>query len=146
MRQKSTSSLRQIVSLLGICAVWLSGITICISDEAMPPNTSKTSQDFPTFFKADQDLKAYFIESYPGADTEIIQGKLRTYCFALVYPYSGMDTTDLYCFVKVDTGWLLFLRATLWKTPPKSTHFRLDDDFVDVICKGNVVLKINPPR
>jgi hypothetical protein len=35
----------------------------------------------------------------------------------------------------------------LWKTLPFSiSEIKVDGDFVDVICNGQVILKINPPN
>lgn len=59
----------------------------------------------------------------------------------------GVDTTDLYCFVKHAERWTMFLNAFLWKTPRKQDiEFKISGEFIDVICKGAVVLKLSPPN
>ena len=116
--------------------------------------TTKVSQlspplslQVPRFFKTNEDIKAYFDKNGIPVEVKEIQAKKEKYYFVLAYPYSGIDTTDLYCFVKGDAGWGMFLKAFLWKTPFKEdVKFKLDGDFVDVLCKSIVVLKINPPH
>jgi hypothetical protein len=109
----------------------------------LPPSTLQGSQ----YFHAVKDIKAYFDQQGVPVEVRELSGKAESYCFVMAHPYSGIDTTDLYCFVKRGERWGMFLKAFLWKTPFKEdVSFRLDADFVDVICKGDIVLKINPPK
>lgn len=95
----------------------------------------------------DKDIKDYFDKQSIPSTLEKIETEHEIYIFVKAHPYSGLDITDLYCFVKRHDRWAMFLRASLWKTPfDKDIAFKEDGSFIDVSCKGAVVLKINPPK
>jgi len=100
----------------------------------------------PGFCRSTNDIRAYFDQQGVPVELKEAKGKSESYCFVLAYPYSGIDTTDLYCFVQRGEGWVMFLKAALWKTPHGSVEFKSDGDFMNVVCNGAVVLKLNPPR
>ena len=101
--------------------------------------------DVPRFLPDTKAIKNYFDQRGVPVDVNEVLGKQQHYCFVKAYPYSGVDTTDLYCFVKRSDRWVLCLQAFLWKTPRKEdVQFAVRDEFVDVVSKGRVVLKLNP--
>jgi len=118
--------------------------TIVGSEPNMPANQKK----LPAFFNSAQELNDFLKQQKLPADVEVASTKSGSYCFVFAYPYSGMDTTDLYCYVKEGDMLGLYLTATLFRTPPKKAKVSVDGDFVDVICKEKLVLKISqpPPR
>lgn len=74
--------------------------------------------------------------------------------FILAYPYSGVNTKDLYCFDNAsDNLWLLYLKAYLSEEPPHrggpsrlSVDFTVDGDYIDIVHNGDVELKVKPPK
>ena len=138
-------SLKRLSFLL--CILLVSGISGQSQTNTMSKELPSSAVQVPQYFRAVKDIKAYFDQQ--GVPTELneLQNGAETYCFITAHPYSGVDTTDLYCFVKRGERWGLFLKAFLWKTPFKeNVEFKTDGDFIDIICKGIVVLKINPPN
>ena len=131
-----------------ILAVLLSlGINGHSQTNTMSKELPSSALQVPQYFRAVKDVKAYFDQQGVPIELKEVSGKTETYCFITAHPYSGVDTTDLYCFVKRGERWGIFLKAFLWKTPFKEdVEFKLDGDFVDVICRATVVLKINPPH
>jgi hypothetical protein len=101
--------------------------------------------EVPGYFPAVNAIKGYFDQQGVTVKIKELSGRTDAFCFVRAYPYSGVDTTDLYCFVKRDGEWLMFLKAFLWRASI-DVEFKVDGDFVDVICRGVVVLKINPPK
>jgi hypothetical protein len=85
-----------------------------------------------------------------------MQTKDRSYCFVMAHRLFGRsncvtfdplwcaDTTDFYCFVKTDNGWVPFLKAHA-KGLPWELDFQAEGNFINVINKNSVVLKLNPP-
>jgi hypothetical protein len=113
---------------------------------ATPKGLPWYTLNVPKFFPTVQAIKLYFDQQGVPAELAQVKGTSHTYCFVTAHPYSGIDTTDLYCFVKRDEKWEEFLKAYLFRTPfQQDVQFKTDGDFVDVLCKGIVSLKINPP-
>ena len=89
----------------------------------------------------------FFDKNDIPSDGKLIESKTKKYYFILAKPYSGVDTTDLYCYVRRGDRWVLFLNAFLWKTPFKEDiDFKVEGDFVNVICKGVTILKLDTPK
>ena len=109
--------------------------------------TSSSALEGSQYFNASRDIKAYFSQQGIPAELKELLGRTESYCFVTAHPYSGLDTTDLYCFVKQGERWRMFLKAFLWKTHRKEdVEFRVHGDLVEVVRKGVVVLAINPPK
>jgi hypothetical protein len=107
----------------------------------------QSSLNPPAVFESVSELNSYFEQHGVVAKSKLIQGHLRALCFVWDDPFSGVDTTLLSCYVISESHPVLFLRAVLRKTLPNSvSDFVVDGDFVDVVCKGQVILKINPPN
>jgi hypothetical protein len=138
--------LKRFVYLLGISAIFLispTGYSQTVTSKAL----ASGAIEVPRYLHTTNEIGAYFDQHHVPAELSEVRGKNENYCFVLAHPYSGVDTTDLYCFVKAGDGWGMLLKTYLWKTPfRKDVEFKADGDFVDVICKGVVVLKINPPK
>lgn len=147
MRCKPTSSLSLIVRLAGLvvvlCVCYALANTNIMSKDLPNPNVPL---NVPGFCRSTNDIKAYFDQQGVPVELKEAKGKYETYCFVLAYPYSGIDTTDLYCFVQRGEGWLMFLKAALWKTRHGTVEFKSDGDFMNIVRDGAVVLKLNPPK
>ncbi|HXC99904.1 MAG TPA: hypothetical protein VN048_11220 [Verrucomicrobiae bacterium] len=136
------------LGLIPLFTLLLTSWAMCSPIEAMsedlPKNPGKSG--VPQFCKSTNEISAFFKEKGVPVEVKEIQGKNENFCFVLAYPYSGVDTTDLYCYVKAGEGWGLFLTAALWKSGPNSIEIKPEGDFMDVTCRGVVVLKVNPPK
>ncbi len=98
------------------------------------------------FSRATNDIVAQFVgEGIPVDTTEIVAKKAR-YFLLRAYPYSGVDTTDIYCFVWRNSEWSMYLRAFLPATPRREdVSLRERGEFVDVLSKGKLVLSLTAP-
>jgi hypothetical protein len=143
MRSKSNHfALIPLFTLL--LASWAMYSPIEARSQDLPKNLEKSG--VPRFCKSTNEISGYFKEKGVPVEIKEIQGKNENFCFVLAYPYSGVDTADLYCYVKSGEGWGLFLTATLSNSGPNSIEIKPEGDFMDVICRGVVVLKVNPPK
>jgi hypothetical protein len=102
--------------------------------------------DVPRFFTSTNAIKTHFETNGVPTELKQTQSKSETYCFVLACPYSGVDSIDLYCFVRSGEGWAMFLKAYLWKTRPGTVELKPNGNFVDVLRDDEVILKINPPK
>jgi hypothetical protein len=110
---------------------------------AHPPSFSL---EVPYYFHDTKDIETYFDRHGHSARVKEIQGKAKTYVFVMDQPYSGVDTTDLYCFTKRGDNFQMFSKTFLWKTINENdVEFKTEGSFVNVIVRKMVVLKINPP-
>ena len=128
------------------------GVVTCGSHGAIL--TNQMQKELPSFplkvpelFHTVKEIGNYFDRQGVPSDVKELQGKVEAFRFVKAYPYSGSDTTDLYCFIKEGDAWVMFLKTFLWDTPHGSiVEFSVNGDFVDVIQGGQVVLKLNPYR
>ena len=98
-------------------------------------------------FRTIGDIKQFFsVEKY-AAEFKQVEGKADSYFFVLASPYD-IVATDVYCFVKRHSNWHMFIKAHLFDTPgfDEKVKFQVDGDFVDVVCKGVVIIKLNAPK
>ena len=145
---KSITSVNRAACLVGLLVVLCASWNACSPSKAMAKDLPDPNVplNVPGFCRSTNDIKMYFDQHGVPVEIRGAKGKTESYCFVLASPYSGMDTTDLYCYVKAGEGWLIFLQATLWKTGPASVDFKADGDFMNVLRNDSVVLKINPPK
>jgi hypothetical protein len=154
MRQKSTNTTMQGTFLrVFLVVIALTYLVECLAENPNVAPSESTSglpplhkMMLPSFFSSVQEIKGFLKKERVPADIKEVAGKSDRFCFICAYPYSGEDTTDLYCFVWRGEGWLKFLSAGIWSAPPGTLEFVVDGDFVDVKSKGVVVLKLNPPK
>jgi hypothetical protein len=52
----------------------------------------------PGSFTSLDELKSFFEQHGVVAQIKVVQGKSRTFCFVWDDPFSGVDTTILYCY------------------------------------------------
>jgi hypothetical protein len=111
-----------------------------ISNSSFPRNF-----EIPHSFATITNVEEYFKSQDCPIGIVEFQGRDERYLFVKAYPYSGIDTTDLYCFVKRNQRWTIFAKAFLWKTPSKDdVSFRENGDSVEVYSKGVLTLKLRP--
>jgi hypothetical protein len=123
------------------CVICLMALDPSQLNQALANELPSTRLEVPSFFYTTKAIKGYFDQQGVPAEVEEIHGKYEQYCFIKAFPYSGIDTTDLYCCVNRNGRWTVFLKAYLFRTPPGSkVEFKTDGDFMDVVCKGVVVL------
>jgi hypothetical protein len=98
------------------------------------------------FFSSTNAIDTYFETNDMPALIIPVQTKSEQFCFAWASPFSGIDTTILYCYVGRDNRWVLYLEATLRRTPYNADlEFKANGDYVDVIREGDLLLKIKRP-
>lgn len=69
-----------------------------------------------------------------------------SYCIVMAHPYSGVQIVHLFCFLRIDGQWGLFLSADLWETSLASLKIKPNGKHVDVFDKGGeLILKIRSP-
>lgn len=85
-----------------------------------------------------------------------IQTKDQSYCFVMAHRLLGRSncvtfdplwcaaTTDFYCFVKTEHGWVPFQKAHA-KGLPTEMDFQAEGNAINVVNNKAVVLKLNPP-
>jgi hypothetical protein len=128
-----------VVAYCLICSCWaLYG--------AMPKELRNTGEPFnpsPGIFASTNAIDTYFETNGLPAVVKEVQTKSTKYCFVWAFPYSGMDATLLYCYVKYERGWMLYFQAGLIRTDPNADlKFKANGDYVDVIREGELLFKI----
>jgi hypothetical protein len=110
------------------------------------PDPANLPRGVPGFFASTNAIDTYFAERHVPREAKQAQNGPEIYYFVLAYPYSGTDTTELYCFVRGGEGWTLFLQASLWQTPPKTVELEVSGEFIDVLRSGDVTIRLKAPR
>jgi len=148
MYTESAPALTKSVAFICVIALCLV-VSSDLPSNATPnelPNVNSSANISP-FYRSINDVDLFFKTNKIPAEGQEIKNQSMDYYFVMAHPYSGMDTTDLYCFVKRGRGWAMFLKAFLWKAPfAGDVKFKVDGEFVNVICKDKVVLKVNPQK
>lgn len=146
MHFKPDATLNRTVKSLLIPILLLGFLAVCFLNTTLSKDLPDPAKrlDVPRSFLSTNQIQKFFKDRNIPTELKQVQGKRLLYCFASASPYSGVNTTELFCFVKDDAGWALILTATLWKSG--SLEFKQNGDFMDVVSFGVVVLKINPPN
>jgi len=101
--------------------------------------------DLPLTCNSTNKLSSYLRRKGIPVDITQVQIQTNGFLFVLAYPYSGISNTDLYCYEKVDKGWMLFLSTVIWGAPPGKVNFMPEGEFMTVLRKGKAILKIRLP-
>jgi hypothetical protein len=142
-----------------LTAVLLAGLSVHAGEKK--PSKTKLPCGLPAVFSSVDDIQTRFEERLSNRQgiplyLKEIQTKDRSYCFIMAHRLLGRsncvtfdplwcaDTTDFYCFVKTKDGWVPFLKAHA-KGLPWDLDFQAEGNFIDVMSKSAVVLKLNPP-
>jgi hypothetical protein len=114
----------------------------------------------PDSFASVNEIKDFLLRSKLPNRQQEVQSKTNTFYFISGYPYSGWDSANLYCYVRTEGEWDLFLRAVLVHCPPPmDISCAMDGEYVniEVIDKESkragkpardreTLLRLNPPK
>ena len=148
MRTKPIATLNRYIVFIWVTAICL-GLSFHFLLNAMPIETqdSDLSANVRPFYKSIKDIDLFFTGKKIPIETKEVSNNSTDFYFVTAHPYSGIDTTDLYCFVRRGNGWAMFIKAFLWETPfAKDIKFKPDGEFINVICKDRLILKLNPQK
>jgi len=142
MRSRPTNS------ILTYCfvAFLISAVSGCCPQQPPPTKQVDLFAYPPGAFASTSAILEQFRKAAVPFDLKELRGGEQRYAVVQAYPYSGADTTEVYCFVNRGGKWLIFAKAVLWKTRPKSASFVANGDQVSVIAGGKTVLSFNAPE
>jgi hypothetical protein len=130
-----------------LTAIFVLGCVQPIKAEA-PGGDAKgpiTTFEIPGGFSDTNVLKSYFAGKRIPVDVRALHDSTNQYIAVLVMPYSGVDTTQVYCYAQRGGMWLFLAAINVWSGGARSLDIKVEDNALVILRRGRVVFKASPP-
>jgi len=97
-------------------------------------------------FKAISDIKTHFEAHQIPIEITELQLPHEKWVFVAAYPYSGMNTIDLYAYVFRKTSWDLFSQTFLMGSKTMKARVKADGEFINIFHDDVLVMRINSTK